>query len=60
MFMFDDLTETAADEDKEPMTITESFCCLEGHTNRITDLCWSVHEEGKLVSACYDGTAQVI
>ena len=39
--------------------ITESFCQLEGHTNRITGLSWSVHSDAILVSASYDGTAQV-
>ncbi len=43
----------------EPVVITESFCSLEGHTNRITGLAWSIHKEGTLVSASYDGSAQV-
>ncbi|XP_019361637.1 PREDICTED: gem-associated protein 5 isoform X2 [Gavialis gangeticus] len=42
-----------------PPTITEPFRTLAGHTAKITSLSWSPHHEGRLVSACYDGTAQV-
>ncbi|NXX42415.1 GEMI5 protein, partial [Tricholaema leucomelas] len=42
-----------------PLTITEPFRTLAGHTAKITSLSWSPHHEGRLVSACYDGTAQV-
>uniref|UniRef100_A0A8C3RXM7 Gem nuclear organelle associated protein 5 n=1 Tax=Chelydra serpentina TaxID=8475 RepID=A0A8C3RXM7_CHESE len=42
-----------------PVTITEPFRTLVGHTAKITSLAWSPHHEGRLVSACYDGTAQV-
>ncbi|KAH1166698.1 hypothetical protein KIL84_015870 [Mauremys mutica] len=44
---------------KTPVTITEPFRTLVGHTAKITSLSWSPHHEGRLVSACYDGTAQV-
>ncbi|XP_028905492.1 gem-associated protein 5 isoform X1 [Ornithorhynchus anatinus] len=42
-----------------PTTITEPFRTLSGHTAKITSLAWSPHHDGRLVSACYDGTAQV-
>ncbi|NXU55063.1 GEMI5 protein, partial [Turnix velox] len=42
-----------------PVTITEPFRTLAGHTAKITSLSWSPHHEARLVSACYDGTAQV-
>uniref|UniRef100_A0A8B9D209 Gem nuclear organelle associated protein 5 n=1 Tax=Anser cygnoides TaxID=8845 RepID=A0A8B9D209_ANSCY len=44
---------------ESPLTITEPFRTLSGHTAKITSLSWSPHHEGRLVSACYDGTAQV-
>nr|XP_060621501.1 gem-associated protein 5 isoform X2 [Anolis sagrei ordinatus] len=44
---------------ERPMTITEPFRTLSGHTAKITSLSWSPHHDGRLVSACYDGTAQV-
>ncbi|NXT75798.1 GEMI5 protein, partial [Zapornia atra] len=44
---------------ESPVTITEPFRTLAGHTAKITSLSWSPHHEGRLVSACYDGTAQV-
>ncbi|XP_069055725.1 gem-associated protein 5 isoform X1 [Pleurodeles waltl] len=42
-----------------PQIITEPFRTLSGHTAKITGLAWSPHHDAKLVSACYDGTAQV-
>ncbi|NWW82256.1 GEMI5 protein, partial [Climacteris rufus] len=44
---------------ESPVTITEPFRTLSGHTAKITSLAWSPHHEGILVSVCYDGTAQV-
>ncbi|NXX93521.1 GEMI5 protein, partial [Centropus bengalensis] len=44
---------------ESPLTITEPFRTLAGHTAKITSLTWSPHHEGILVSACYDSTAQV-
>ena len=44
----------------EPVVIKESYWKLEGHGLRITALAWSTHAEGQLVSASFDGTAQVI
>ncbi|XP_007423364.1 gem-associated protein 5 isoform X2 [Python bivittatus] len=41
------------------VTITEPFRTLAGHTAKITSLSWSPHHDGRLVSVCYDGTAQV-
>ncbi|XP_043560145.1 gem-associated protein 5 [Chiloscyllium plagiosum] len=42
-----------------PITVTEPYRTLPGHTAKITSLAWSPHHDGRLVSACYDGTAQV-
>ncbi|XP_054834207.1 gem-associated protein 5 isoform X3 [Eublepharis macularius] len=42
-----------------PVTITEPFRTLAGHTAKITSLAWSPHHDGRLVSVCYDGTAEV-
>ncbi|XP_060692934.1 gem-associated protein 5 [Hemiscyllium ocellatum] len=42
-----------------PTTVTEPYRTLPGHTAKITSLAWSPHHDGRLVSACYDGTAQV-
>ncbi|XP_072040500.1 gem-associated protein 5-like [Amphiura filiformis] len=39
--------------------MTSSMCCLSGHTVRVTALSWSPHGDSRLVSASYDGTAQV-
>ncbi|XP_062977629.1 gem-associated protein 5 [Elgaria multicarinata webbii] len=44
---------------ERPVTITEPFRTLAGHTAKITSLSWSPHHNGRLVSVCYDGTAQV-
>ncbi|XP_051023368.1 gem-associated protein 5 isoform X2 [Acomys russatus] len=41
------------------VTITEPYRTLSGHTAKVTSLAWSPHHDGRLVSACYDGTAQV-
>ncbi|XP_063784441.1 gem-associated protein 5 isoform X2 [Pseudophryne corroboree] len=42
-----------------PVTITDPFRTLSGHTAKITSLSWSPHHDAKLVSASYDGTSQV-
>nr|XP_014342172.1 PREDICTED: gem-associated protein 5 [Latimeria chalumnae] len=42
-----------------PVSITEPYRTLTGHTAKITSLAWSPHHDGRLVSVCYDGTAQV-
>ncbi|XP_032707528.1 gem-associated protein 5 isoform X1 [Lontra canadensis] len=42
-----------------PVTITEPYRTLSGHTAKITSVAWSPHHDGRLVSASYDGTAQV-
>uniref|UniRef100_A0A8C6XMD1 Gem nuclear organelle associated protein 5 n=1 Tax=Naja naja TaxID=35670 RepID=A0A8C6XMD1_NAJNA len=44
---------------EKPVIITEPFRTLAGHTAKITSLSWSPHHDGRLVSVCYDGTAQV-
>lgn len=42
-----------------PVTLTEPYRTLSGHTGKITRVAWSPHHDGRLVSASYDGTAQV-
>lgn len=42
------------------MTVTEPYRTLSGHTAKITSVAWSPHHDGRLVSASYDGTAQVL
>ncbi|XP_075458280.1 gem-associated protein 5 isoform X2 [Ascaphus truei] len=42
-----------------PLTITEPYRTLSGHTAKITSLSWSPHHDARLVSASYDGTSQV-
>ncbi|XP_062941453.1 gem-associated protein 5 isoform X2 [Cynocephalus volans] len=44
---------------ESPVTVTEPYRTLSGHTAKITSLAWSPHHDGRLVSASYDGTAQV-
>ncbi|XP_032119691.1 gem-associated protein 5 [Sapajus apella] len=44
---------------ESPVTITEPYRTLSGHTAKITSVAWSPHHDGRLVSASYDGTAQV-
>ncbi|KAL2094789.1 hypothetical protein ACEWY4_009508 [Coilia grayii] len=44
---------------ESPITITEAFRSLEGHTAKITGMDWSPHHDGRLVTVGYDGTAQV-
>ncbi|XP_066572558.1 gem-associated protein 5 isoform X1 [Amia ocellicauda] len=44
---------------ESPALITEPYRSLVGHTAKITSLAWSPHHDGRLVSVCYDGTAQV-
>ncbi|KAM3869078.1 gem-associated protein 5 [Diretmus argenteus] len=42
-----------------PVVLTEPHRTLSGHTARITDMAWSPHHDARLVTVCYDGTAQV-
>ncbi|XP_030911062.1 gem-associated protein 5, partial [Geospiza fortis] len=53
------LKSVVENSSENPLTITEPFRTLAGHTAKITSLSWSPHHEGRLVSACYDGTAEV-
>ncbi len=48
-----------ADENKETPLITAPKSVLSGHLSRVNHLSWSHHEEGKLVSASWDNSAQV-
>lgn len=47
------------DKSGDVVTVTSSTAQLDGHSGRITGLSWSPHVDGQLVSASYDGTAQV-
>ncbi|XP_023568964.1 gem-associated protein 5 isoform X2 [Octodon degus] len=53
------LKDVLESDPESPVTITEPFRTLSGHTAKITCLAWSPHHDGILVSASYDGTAQV-
>ncbi|XP_054981226.1 gem-associated protein 5 isoform X1 [Sorex araneus] len=44
---------------ESPVTLTEPYRTLSGHTGKITRVAWSPHHDGRLVSVSYDGTAQV-
>lgn len=54
-----DLKAVIESNPESPVTIIEPFRTLSGHTAKITSLAWSPHHDGRLVSASYDGTAQV-
>lgn len=41
------------------MVLNEAYRRLCGHTAKITGMSWSPHQSGRLVTASYDGTAQV-
>lgn len=59
---FEKSLQTAEEEESElpgPIMVTECMSRLSGHGNRIVDLSWSPHEAGLLLSASFDGTAQV-
>ncbi|KAM6984625.1 gem-associated protein 5 [Aplochiton taeniatus] len=42
-----------------PVVMTEASRSLAGHTAKVTSLAWSPHHDARLVTVCYDGTAQV-
>ncbi|XP_069002058.1 gem-associated protein 5 [Embiotoca jacksoni] len=42
-----------------PAVLTEPYRRLCGHTAKITGMAWSPHHSARLVTASYDGTAQV-
>uniref|UniRef100_A0A667XMW5 Gem nuclear organelle associated protein 5 n=1 Tax=Myripristis murdjan TaxID=586833 RepID=A0A667XMW5_9TELE len=50
------IIESPADS---PVVLTEPYRRLCGHTTKITGMAWSPHHDGRLVTVCYDGTAQV-
>lgn len=56
-----DITLPNKDSQKtfEKLIINSSFRLLEGHTKRITGMCWSNHSEGHLVTVSFDKTAVV-
>ncbi|KAG1969970.1 gem-associated protein 5 isoform X1 [Pimephales promelas] len=54
-----DLRSAIETPSENPVLVTEPFRTLSGHTNKITGLAWSPHHDGRLVTACYDGSAQV-
>lgn len=49
----------AEDPPESPPVLTEPHRRLCGHTAKITGIAWSPHHEARLVTASYDGTAQV-
>ena len=42
-----------------PLHVTECLKKLMGHSNRVTNLAWSPHRDGELVSVSFDGNAIV-
>ncbi|XP_072517898.1 gem-associated protein 5 [Salminus brasiliensis] len=54
-----DLRSAIENPSENPVLVTEAFRSLSGHTNKITSLAWSPHHDARLVTVCYDGTAQV-
>ncbi|XP_072230388.1 gem-associated protein 5 [Leuresthes tenuis] len=44
---------------ESPVVLTEPYRRLCGHTAKITGMAWSPHHSARLVTASYDGTAQV-
>lgn len=49
----------AEDPPEGPLVLTEPYRRLCGHTSKITGMAWSPHHDARLVTASYDGTAQV-
>ncbi|AWO99551.1 putative gem-associated protein 5 [Scophthalmus maximus] len=54
-----DLRSIIEDPPRSSVVLTEPYRRLCGHTDKITDMAWSPHHEGRLVTTSYDGTAQV-
>ncbi|XP_035034293.2 gem-associated protein 5 isoform X1 [Hippoglossus stenolepis] len=54
-----DLRSIIENPPESPVVLTEPYRRLCGHTDKITDMAWSPHHEARLVTASYDGTAQV-
>ena len=44
---------------KDELATSTLAATLSGHKERVVSVAWSPHEDGKLLSASYDGTAQV-
>ena len=51
-------TDTMSPEEG-PLHVTECLKKLVGHSNRVTNLAWSPHRDGELVSVSFDGNAIV-
>ncbi|XP_024865472.1 gem-associated protein 5 isoform X2 [Kryptolebias marmoratus] len=54
-----DLRAIIENPPEAPVVLNESYRRLCGHTAKITGVAWSPHQPGRLVTASYDGTAQV-
>lgn len=54
-----DLRSVIENPPESPALLTEPYRRLCGHTAKITSMAWSPHHSGRLVTASYDGTAQV-
>ena len=50
---------SSASSSSSSLLVTSPLVTLSGHLLRVISLAWSPHEEGKLASVSYDGTAQV-
>uniref|UniRef100_A0A7N8YHC7 Gem (nuclear organelle) associated protein 5 n=1 Tax=Mastacembelus armatus TaxID=205130 RepID=A0A7N8YHC7_9TELE len=54
-----DLHSVIENPPENPVVLTEPYRRLCGHTSKITSMAWSPHHDARLVTASYDGTAQV-
>ncbi|XP_023818197.1 gem-associated protein 5 isoform X2 [Oryzias latipes] len=54
-----DLRSVIENPPETPVVLTEPYRRLCGHTAKITGMAWSPHHSARLVTASYDGTAQV-
>ncbi|TKS83312.1 Gem-associated protein 5 [Collichthys lucidus] len=54
-----DLRSVIENPPESPVVMTEPYRRLCGHTGKITCMAWSPHHDARLVTASYDGTAQV-
>ncbi|XP_029956587.1 gem-associated protein 5 isoform X2 [Salarias fasciatus] len=54
-----DLRSVIENPPESPAVLTEPYRRLAGQTAKITGLAWSPHHSARLVTASYDGTAQV-
>ncbi|XP_056140464.1 gem-associated protein 5 [Lampris incognitus] len=54
-----DLRSVIENPPDSPVVMTEPYRTLSGHTAKVTAMAWSPHQPARLVTVCYDSTAQV-